>query len=84
MTDLDRAAQDYFDPPDLTPTCDICNEPEWHGQGEGSDWNGETGCHLSCEKQRADDDYAIEAYMERESERAMEEAAAGLPFGGSE
>jgi hypothetical protein len=33
--------------PGVTPVCDICDEPD--GPGE-PDWNGETGCHASCEQ----------------------------------
>jgi len=33
--------------PDCTvPTCDICDEADPEG---GPDWNGDTGCHRSCE-----------------------------------
>lgn len=37
------------------PTCDICNEPMVCDRGDdctvhAGDWNGETGCHLSCER----------------------------------
>lgn len=46
-----RAAQDYFDPQDPQPTCDICEEPQ-HFEDGPDDWNGETGCHLSCEEQQ--------------------------------
>lgn len=31
---------------DVIPTCDICDEPE---PEPDADWNGETGCHRSCE-----------------------------------
>ena len=31
------------------PTCDICGEPQGEDDGE-SDWNGETGNHLTCEE----------------------------------
>lgn len=34
---------------EILPTCDICNEP-WEDGGEGEDWNGETGNHISCEE----------------------------------
>lgn len=33
------------------PFCDYCDEPMSDGDGELNDWNGETGCHLSCEEQ---------------------------------
>jgi len=32
---------------DDVPVCDYCDKP----QGESTDWNGETGCHISCESQ---------------------------------
>jgi hypothetical protein len=33
--------------PGVTPVCDVCDEPD----GPGSpDWNGETGCHVTCEQ----------------------------------
>jgi hypothetical protein len=32
---------------EVEPTCDLCGEPD--GPGE-PDWNGETGNHLSCER----------------------------------
>jgi len=31
---------------DATPTCDICGDED---DGAGDDWNGDTGCHVSCE-----------------------------------
>jgi hypothetical protein len=34
---------------DPTPTCDLCGEP-WEEGEEGEDWNGETGCHRTCER----------------------------------
>lgn len=34
------------------PTCDICGEPQDAGDG-WEDWNGETGCHETCEAQLA-------------------------------
>jgi hypothetical protein len=37
------------------PSCDICEMPEdqeMDGRTE-NDWNGDTGCHLSCEQQEA-------------------------------
>jgi hypothetical protein len=34
---------------EVVPTCDICGE-QWEDGGEGEDWNGETGNHLSCEQ----------------------------------
>lgn len=34
----------------VTPTCDICGE-EWEQGGEGEDWNGDTGNHVSCESE---------------------------------
>lgn len=33
---------------DVPITCDICGEYQMDGE-EGEDWNGETGCHKSCE-----------------------------------
>lgn len=43
------------DEPDVeaTPTCDLCGG-EWEDGGEGEDWNGETGNHVSCEAQASD------------------------------
>ena len=36
------------------PICDICDQPQDCGRGgcdmHTGDWNGETGCHLSCER----------------------------------
>lgn len=32
---------------EIVVTCDICGKPQWT---VGDDWNGETGNHLSCEK----------------------------------
>lgn len=38
------------DPFAAVPTCDICNEPESvRADHWGDDWNGDTGCHRSCE-----------------------------------
>lgn len=38
---------------EVEPRCDICSEPEDHEVGMiENDWNGETGCHLSCEARR--------------------------------
>lgn len=46
------AAQHYYDPPDPEPICDICDE-RWDYTSEyGEDWNGESGCHFTCEEQR--------------------------------
>lgn len=36
------------DDDDPIPTCDYCDE-QWEDGGEGEDWNGDTGCHYSCE-----------------------------------
>lgn len=36
------------DPPEDVPTCDVCGEPQ-HDRWDGEDWNGDTGCHRSCE-----------------------------------
>jgi len=36
---------------ETVPTCDICGEEDPEG---GFDWNGETGCHLSCEAEIAE------------------------------
>jgi len=34
----------------VEPHCDICRESQTsHEDGWGDDWNGETGCHRSCE-----------------------------------
>jgi hypothetical protein len=33
------------------PFCDLCDEPQDDSDGVLNDWNGETGNHLSCEKQ---------------------------------
>jgi hypothetical protein len=33
---------------DVEVTCDLCGEPQHDGEA-GEDWNGETGCHFSCE-----------------------------------
>lgn len=33
-------------------TCDICGKHEWSGDLT-PDWNGETGNHISCEKEIA-------------------------------
>ena len=49
------AAQQYFDPPDPVPTCDICEEPQSMEWGEENDWNGETGNHETCEEREAED-----------------------------
>lgn len=78
----DRAAQQYFDPADPKPYCDICDEP-WDIAGDPSDWNGETGCHISCEERQVDEEDDGEEMLRR-MEQAADEAAAGLPFGGSE
>jgi hypothetical protein len=33
------------------PFCDYCGDPmDDSMDGEENDWNGETGCHLSCER----------------------------------
>lgn len=42
------SVNDYPPYEEVTPRCDICNWPENH-EGE-SDWNGETGNHVSCEE----------------------------------
>lgn len=36
---------------DAVPTCDHCGE-QWEDGGEGEDWNGDTGCHYSCEAEQ--------------------------------
>lgn len=43
-----------YDEP-IEPTCDICGKPENQEMDGGAenDWNGDTGCHLSCEQQEA-------------------------------
>ena len=43
----------FFDDPFGVPICDICDEPEDQDptNGRENNWNGETGCHLSCEEQ---------------------------------
>ena len=47
MTDLNETT----DLEEVTPTCDICGEPEDQDPTNGGeyDWNGETGNHQSCE-----------------------------------
>lgn len=35
----------------IVPTCDHCSGPQL---AEGDDWNGETGCHKSCEAQASE------------------------------
>lgn len=36
---------------DVEPACDLCGKPEDHRPGWYEyDWNGETGNHLSCER----------------------------------
>ena len=42
----DDSASFYTD--ETVPTCDLCGEP-WEDGGEGEDWNGDTGNHVSCE-----------------------------------
>jgi len=41
-----------MDDEEVTPTCDICGEPEDQEPTNGReyDWNGETGSHQSCER----------------------------------
>jgi hypothetical protein len=62
--------------------CPVCGrESEFHSDGQGE--------YLACEHVRSaerelDEIGRAMARMERESEQAMEEAAEGLPFGGSE
>lgn len=56
MNQFDRAAQDYFDPRDPEPTCDICDEPWATSYEDADDWNGETGCHLTCEERQKDEE----------------------------
>ncbi len=34
---------------EVEPKCDICGEPQDIPDWARLDWNGETGCHLSCE-----------------------------------
>lgn len=50
--------------PEFPPTCDICDEPMVCDRGEActvhaGDWNGETGNHLSCEREQAGQEKAI-------------------------
>jgi hypothetical protein len=50
------AARDYFDPRDPEPTCDICDQP-WNHPDDfepWEDWNGDTGCHRTCEERQHD------------------------------
>lgn len=37
---------------EVEPTCDICSLNESDGGMWPGDWNGETGCHQSCEEAR--------------------------------
>lgn len=67
MTSEARAAQQYFDPPDPEPTCDICEGPmlccdDW--TCPGNEWNGETGCHVTCEERQKDEDDGRDNYKE--------------------
>lgn len=41
--------------PDGPPICDYCDQPEDQDPTNGReyDWNGATGCHLSCERRTA-------------------------------
>lgn len=53
------AERDYFDPRDPEPVCDICDEPQFHldrPEDSDSDWNGETGCHITCEERQVDEE----------------------------
>lgn len=59
---------DAFCTCEVTPTCDICDEPEDQDPTNGREynWNGETGNHQSCEWNRAEDTritaLVVEAY----------------------
>jgi hypothetical protein len=82
MTMYDRAAQQYFDPPDPEPRCDRCDE---RAETPHKIW-GEFVCE-ECYQQHLEDLAAEEDDGEeflRKMEQAADEAAAGLPFGGSE
>lgn len=48
VEDDKQISHGYEPDEEVTPICDICNEP-WEDGGEGEDWNGETGNHKSCE-----------------------------------
>jgi hypothetical protein len=52
------AARHYYDPPDPEPTCDICDEPmdDPEDPEPWLNWNGETGCHLTCEERQVDEE----------------------------
>jgi hypothetical protein len=89
MDAWDRAAQQYFDPPDPEPRCDICDGTQYSDCGcepgcSCMEWNGETGCHVVCEERAREDAADDGEEMLRQMEQAADEAAAGLPFGGSE
>lgn len=48
----DEAAEAGFVPGMDFVTCDICDKAEFFTEGV-SDWNGETGAHLTCEAREA-------------------------------
>ena len=84
MATFDQAAQDYFDPQDPEPRCDICDEPQYTDCGCGpgcscTEWNGETGCHVVCEERQLDEEDDGESFL-RKMENAADEAAAGVPL----
>jgi hypothetical protein len=49
---LETLSADRYVCEEPLPTCDLCDEPQhldggpWHPD----DWNGDTGCHLTCEQ----------------------------------
>ena len=51
---------------EVTPTCDICGRPEDQDPTNGReyDWNGETGCHQTCEMAVADQQYERDRWIE--------------------
>lgn len=77
------AAQQYFDPTDPEPRCDICEEParccdNW--ACPGNEWNGETGNHVVCEERQKEDEEDDGEEMLRKMENAADQAAAGVPL----
>lgn len=49
---------------EAAPVCDICGE-EWEDGHEGEDWNGETGCHRTCEEARDTRDLRLTNIVEQ-------------------
>lgn len=55
LPDVAQVLYDYFEvtgfplTDDTIPTCDICGIPE---EGSTLTWNGDTGCHVECERVR--------------------------------